>query len=83
MPDYSTSRNMKQYFSKYWRNESMGRPPPQILGHRLSSPPPKSPLMDQPISVQNENKSLAIVCLDQRSRRPAPHELDSNLLQTF
>src|SRR6218665_52260 len=42
--DNTTSQNSQHYFSKYWGNGCVGRPPPQIWG---TVPPisPKSPLM--------------------------------------
>src|SRR6218665_3289932 len=38
------ARIRQHYFSKYWGDQCMGRPPPEILGDRPPSPPRSPPL---------------------------------------
>src|SRR6218665_2414402 len=40
------ARIRQHYFSKYWGDQCMGRPPPQILGGPSLSPPRSPPLGD-------------------------------------
>src|SRR6218665_2067462 len=45
---HTFTRFRQHYFSKYWGDQCMGRPPPPILGRPTPSPPRSPPLYEEP-----------------------------------